>query len=71
MDIGIGIPNSVRGTTGAQLLEWARRADAAGFSTLASIGAVSYALNGRPGVSEAERHLPRYGSAAWTWPATT
>ncbi|MGY1805775.1 LLM class flavin-dependent oxidoreductase [Blastococcus sp. SYSU D00669] len=42
MEIGIGIPNSVRGTTGQQLLEWARRADAAGFSTLASIGAVSY-----------------------------
>src|SRR5918996_375877 len=42
MKISIGIPNSVRGTTGAQLLEWARRADAAGFSSLASIGAVSY-----------------------------
>ncbi|MGY1683415.1 LLM class flavin-dependent oxidoreductase [Geodermatophilus sp. SYSU D01176] len=42
MEIGIGIPNSVRGTTGAQLLEWARRADAAGFSSLSSIGAVSY-----------------------------
>jgi len=32
----------VRGTTGPQLLEWARRADAAGFSSLGSIGAVSY-----------------------------
>ena len=42
MEIGIGVPNSVRGTAGAQLLEWARRADAAGFSSLASIGAVSY-----------------------------
>lgn len=42
MDIGIGIPNSVVGTTGAQLLEWARRAEAAGFSSLATIGAVSY-----------------------------
>ena len=42
MEIGIGIPNSVRGTTGAQLLEWATRAEAAGFSSLASIGAVSY-----------------------------
>lgn len=42
MDIGIGIPNSVRGTTGAQLLDWARRAERAGFSSLASIGAVSY-----------------------------
>ncbi|MGY1608359.1 MULTISPECIES: LLM class flavin-dependent oxidoreductase [unclassified Geodermatophilus] len=42
MEIGIGIPNSVRGTTGPQLLEWARRAEGAGFSSLASIGAVSY-----------------------------
>jgi alkanesulfonate monooxygenase SsuD/methylene tetrahydromethanopterin reductase-like flavin-dependent oxidoreductase (luciferase family) len=42
VEIGIGIPNSVRGTTGAQLLEWSRRAEDAGFSSLASIGAVSY-----------------------------
>ncbi len=42
MEIGIGIPNSIRGTTGAQLLDWSRRAEAAGFSSLASIGAVSY-----------------------------
>jgi alkanesulfonate monooxygenase SsuD/methylene tetrahydromethanopterin reductase-like flavin-dependent oxidoreductase (luciferase family) len=42
MEIGIGIPNSVRGATGPQLLEWSRRAEAAGFSSLASIGAVSY-----------------------------
>lgn len=42
MDIGIGIPNTVPDATGAELLEWARRADAAGFSSLATIGAVSY-----------------------------
>ncbi|HEY4604191.1 MAG TPA: LLM class flavin-dependent oxidoreductase [Blastococcus sp.] len=42
MDIGIGIPNSVRGTTGRQLLDWARRADAAGFSSLGTIGRVAY-----------------------------
>lgn len=42
MQIGIGIPNTVPGATGAQLLDWARRADAAGFSSLATIGAVSY-----------------------------
>src|SRR4051812_34314797 len=42
MDIGIGIPNSVRGATGPQLLDWARRADAAGFSSLGSIGRVAY-----------------------------
>lgn len=42
MDVGIGIPNTVVGTTGAQLLDWARRAERAGFSSLASIGAVSF-----------------------------
>jgi alkanesulfonate monooxygenase SsuD/methylene tetrahydromethanopterin reductase-like flavin-dependent oxidoreductase (luciferase family) len=42
MDIGIGIPNCVRGATGPQLLDWARRAEAAGFSALGSIGATSY-----------------------------
>src|SRR3954470_20621317 len=42
MEIGIGIPKSVRGTTGPQLLGGARGAEAAGFSTLASIGRVAY-----------------------------
>lgn len=42
MHIGIGIPNVVPGATGSSLLEWARRADRAGFSSLATIGAVSY-----------------------------
>ena len=42
MDIGIGIPNTVPGATGAELLEWARRAEATAFSSLATIGAVSY-----------------------------
>ncbi len=42
MDVGIGLPNAVQGATGSQLLEWARLAEDAGFSTLATIGAVSY-----------------------------
>jgi alkanesulfonate monooxygenase SsuD/methylene tetrahydromethanopterin reductase-like flavin-dependent oxidoreductase (luciferase family) len=42
MDIGIGIPNTVTGATGPLLLEWARRAEAAGFSTLATIGRIGY-----------------------------
>lgn len=42
MDVGIGLPNTIVGTTGVQLLEWARRAEQGGFSTLASIGALSY-----------------------------
>ena len=42
MEIGIGTPNSVRGTTGRQLLEWARRAEVAGFTSMGSIGRVAY-----------------------------
>jgi len=42
MDVGIGLPNAVPGTTGAHLVEWARRADARGFSSLGTIDRVVY-----------------------------
>jgi alkanesulfonate monooxygenase SsuD/methylene tetrahydromethanopterin reductase-like flavin-dependent oxidoreductase (luciferase family) len=42
MEIGIGLPNAVPGTTGAQLRDWAREADAAGFSTLGTIDRIVY-----------------------------
>jgi alkanesulfonate monooxygenase SsuD/methylene tetrahydromethanopterin reductase-like flavin-dependent oxidoreductase (luciferase family) len=42
MDVGIGLPNAVPGTTGEQLTEWARRADARGFSTLGTIDRIVY-----------------------------
>jgi alkanesulfonate monooxygenase SsuD/methylene tetrahydromethanopterin reductase-like flavin-dependent oxidoreductase (luciferase family) len=42
MDVGIGLPNAVPGTTGEQLTEWARKADAAGFSSLGTIDRVAY-----------------------------
>jgi alkanesulfonate monooxygenase SsuD/methylene tetrahydromethanopterin reductase-like flavin-dependent oxidoreductase (luciferase family) len=42
MDVAIGLPNAVPGTTGAQLVEWARRAEARGFSTLGTIDRVVY-----------------------------
>jgi len=42
VDVGIGLPNTIVGTTGSQLLDWSRRAEGAGFSSLASIGALSY-----------------------------
>jgi alkanesulfonate monooxygenase SsuD/methylene tetrahydromethanopterin reductase-like flavin-dependent oxidoreductase (luciferase family) len=38
MRIGIGLPNTIPGTPGPRLTEWARRAEAHGFSTLATIG---------------------------------
>ena len=42
MEIGIGLPNAVPGTTGEQLKEFARRADDAGFSSLGTIDRIVY-----------------------------
>jgi alkanesulfonate monooxygenase SsuD/methylene tetrahydromethanopterin reductase-like flavin-dependent oxidoreductase (luciferase family) len=42
LEIGIGLPTTIRGATREQLLEWARRADAAGFSTLGTIDRLVY-----------------------------
>jgi alkanesulfonate monooxygenase SsuD/methylene tetrahydromethanopterin reductase-like flavin-dependent oxidoreductase (luciferase family) len=42
MKIGIGIPNSIPGTEGTLLVEWAKRADALGFSALSTVGRVAY-----------------------------
>lgn len=42
MDIGIGLPSTVPGTTGSQLTDWARAADDAGFSSLGTIDRIVY-----------------------------
>ncbi|MBY8341098.1 LLM class flavin-dependent oxidoreductase [Streptomyces spinosirectus] len=42
MDIGIGLPNTVPGTEPQRLLDWARQAEGAGFSTLGTIGRLVY-----------------------------
>jgi len=42
MKIGIGLPNTVPGTDGEQLTEFARRAEQAGFSTLGTIDRLAY-----------------------------
>ena len=42
MDIGVALPNAVPRTTGAQLTEWARRAEQRGFSTLGTIDRIVY-----------------------------
>jgi alkanesulfonate monooxygenase SsuD/methylene tetrahydromethanopterin reductase-like flavin-dependent oxidoreductase (luciferase family) len=42
MRIGIGLPNPVPDTRGITLVEWARRAEDAGFSTLATIDRIVY-----------------------------
>jgi alkanesulfonate monooxygenase SsuD/methylene tetrahydromethanopterin reductase-like flavin-dependent oxidoreductase (luciferase family) len=40
--IGIGLPTTIPGATGEQVIEWARRADAAGFSSLGTIDRIVY-----------------------------
>jgi alkanesulfonate monooxygenase SsuD/methylene tetrahydromethanopterin reductase-like flavin-dependent oxidoreductase (luciferase family) len=42
LKIGIGLPNPIPGTPGKGLLEWARRAEERGFSSLATIDRIAY-----------------------------
>jgi alkanesulfonate monooxygenase SsuD/methylene tetrahydromethanopterin reductase-like flavin-dependent oxidoreductase (luciferase family) len=42
MDVGIGLPNAVRGVDRAGIVEWARRAEDAGFSSLGTIDRIAY-----------------------------
>jgi len=42
MEIGVGLPSTVRGASGETLLEWARTAEQAGFSSLATLGRLVY-----------------------------
>ena len=42
MDIGIGIPNTVLDAPRASFVDWARRAEERGFSSLATIGRLAY-----------------------------
>jgi alkanesulfonate monooxygenase SsuD/methylene tetrahydromethanopterin reductase-like flavin-dependent oxidoreductase (luciferase family) len=42
MEIGVGLPNAVRWATGEQIVESARRAEAAGFSSLGTIDRIVY-----------------------------
>lgn len=42
MEIGIGLPNSIPGVSGATLLAWARRAEERGFAALSTIGRVAF-----------------------------
>src|SRR2546430_633373 len=42
MDIGIGLPNPIPGIRGDLLVEWSRRAEDRGFSSLATIDRIAY-----------------------------
>src|SRR3954469_21316164 len=42
MDIGIGLPNTVVGVDKRGIVDWARQAEDAGFSTLGTIDRIAY-----------------------------
>ena len=42
MDVGIGLPNSVRGVDRRGIVEWARNAESAGFASLGTIDRLAY-----------------------------
>lgn len=42
MDIGIGLPNMVPGASGSEIIEWAKRAEARGFSSLGTLDRILY-----------------------------
>ena len=42
MDVGIGLPNSVRGVERDGIVDWAQRAEAAGFTSLGTIDRIAY-----------------------------
>src|SRR6187455_2361722 len=42
MDVGIGLPNAVRSVDRAGIVEWATRAERAGFSTLGTIDRIVF-----------------------------
>jgi alkanesulfonate monooxygenase SsuD/methylene tetrahydromethanopterin reductase-like flavin-dependent oxidoreductase (luciferase family) len=42
MDVGIGLPNAVLGTSGAVFRDWARRAEERGFAALSTIDRIAY-----------------------------
>ena len=43
MDVGIGLPNAVRGVDRRGIVDWAREAERVGFSTLGTIDRIAYA----------------------------
>jgi alkanesulfonate monooxygenase SsuD/methylene tetrahydromethanopterin reductase-like flavin-dependent oxidoreductase (luciferase family) len=42
MEIGIGLPSTIPGVQGRQMLDWAGRADSAGFSSLGTLDRITY-----------------------------
>ncbi|MGZ5338014.1 MAG: LLM class flavin-dependent oxidoreductase, partial [Thermoleophilaceae bacterium] len=43
MEIGIGLPTTIPGVKGSEVIEWAKRAEDAGFSCLGTIDRLVYA----------------------------
>jgi alkanesulfonate monooxygenase SsuD/methylene tetrahydromethanopterin reductase-like flavin-dependent oxidoreductase (luciferase family) len=72
VEIAIGLPTTLPGATGAQVVEWARRADAAGFSSLGTIDRLVYpnyeplvALGAAAAVTERTRLVTAIALVPW------
>jgi alkanesulfonate monooxygenase SsuD/methylene tetrahydromethanopterin reductase-like flavin-dependent oxidoreductase (luciferase family) len=64
MDVGIGLPNTIPGTDGRLVVEWARRADTGPFSTLGVLDRLAYdAIDPFAGLSAAAGVTERIGLA--------
>lgn len=69
MEVGIGLPATIPGVTGEQLVDWARRAEARGFSSLGTIDRLVYG-NYEPLIALAARTAARPTSPSSARPAT-
>jgi len=47
MDIGIGLPNAVRGVDRRGIVDWSQRAEEAGFASLGTIDRIAYPTSSR------------------------
>lgn len=77
MDVGLGLPAAIPGARADQVVEWARRAEARGFSSLVALDRLGYdnyeplvtlaaaaAVTERIGISTSVLLLPLHPSAA-------
>ncbi len=62
MDIGIGLPSTIPGIPGRLILDWARAAEQAGFSSLGTLDRIVYGNLGEYRVEHAQRYLGDYYS---------
>jgi hypothetical protein len=69
MDVGIGLPNAVPDTTRPRLLEWARAAEEAGFSSLGTIDRIGSRVPAAASSSSSRARATLTRSGSWRTPS--